>query len=185
MHVAGSDYSRHLPNPRGLAWWRVTAPVVRAFLTTGQQTLLASELAFQEQLAASAAFAEVPQGPVHADLFRDNVLFEGERLSGVFDFYFAGHDALLFDIAVCMNDWCVEADSGREEGGRADALLQGYEAVRPLGAAEHDLLPAMRRAAALRFWLSRLSDLHGPREAALLSPHDPGQFERLLGVLRG
>jgi homoserine kinase type II len=168
MHVDGQDYSRHQPNPRGLDWWRATAPVVHAFLSAEQQALLASEMAFQEQVAASAAFAQLPRGPVHGDLFRDNVLFEGERVAGVLDFYFAGCDVLLFDVAVCLNDWCVG-----DQGAQADAFLEGYEAVRPLGAVEHDLLPALRRAGALRFWLSRLTDLHRPREADLLNAHDP------------
>ncbi|AMS45084.1 homoserine kinase [Aminobacter aminovorans] len=181
MHVAGNDYSRHQPNPRGLDWWRATATAARAFLSPDQQSLLASEIAFQEQIALSAA--RIPQGPVHGDLFRDNVLFEGEQVSGVFDFYFAGIDALLFDIAVCLNDWCV--GSGEHDGARVDAFLHGYEAVRRLGAAERSLLPAMRRMGALRFWLSRLSDLHRPREAALLNAHDPTHFERLLRAIRG
>jgi homoserine kinase type II len=182
MHMAGSDYARHQPNPRGLDWWRATAPVVRAFLSPEQQSLLVGEMAFQEQVAASTAFAELPRGPVHGDLFRDNVLFEGEQVAGVFDFYFAGCDALLLDIAVCLNDWCVGVNG--EDGARAEAFLEGYRAVRPLGGVEHDLLPAMRRAGALRFWLSRLSDLHLPRQAALLNAHDPGHFERLLRAVR-
>ncbi len=182
MHGAGGDYARYQPNPRGLAWWQETARLVRTFLTQEQKALLADELAFQEQVAASSGFAHLPRGPVHGDLFRDNVLFEGDALAGVFDFYFAGVDVLLFDIAVCLNDWCV-ADDG-EDALRIEALLEGYESVRPLSAAERDLLPAMRRAGALRFWLSRLADLHLPREAAMLNAHDPAHFERLLRTVR-
>lgn len=181
MHVAGGDYARSQPNPRGLSWWQTMAPVVGNFLTVEQQTLLADELTFQEQLAASSAFAQLPRGPVHGDLFRDNVLFQGDELTGVFDFYFAGIDVLLFDIAVCLNDWCV-ADDG-DDATRAEALLEGYEALRPLSVVEQDLLPALRRAGALRFWLSRLADLHLPREAAVLNAHDPAHFERLLRAL--
>ena len=182
MHVAGGDYARYQPNPRGLHWWQATARLVQTFLTDEQQALLADELAYQEQVAASSAFAQLPRGPVHGDLFRDNVLFQGDELAGVFDFYFAGVDVLVFDIAVCLNDWCVAGDG--EDALRAEALLEGYEAVRPLGAAERDLLPAMRRAGALRFWLSRLADLHLPREAAMLNAHDPAHFERLLRTVR-
>lgn len=182
MHRAGGDYGYYQPNPRGLGWLQTMAPVVRNFLTVEQQALLADELAFQEQLAASSAFAQLPRGPVHGDLFRDNVLFAGDELTGVFDFYFAGVDVLLFDIAVCLNDWCV-ADGG-DDPTRADALLEGYEAVRPLSVAEQDLMPAMRRAGALRFWLSRLADLHLPREADMLNAHDPAHFERLLRTVR-
>jgi homoserine kinase type II len=114
-------------------------------------------------------------------MFAQN-LPEGEKpqLTGMFDFYFAGVDAWLFDIAVCLNDWCVDLPTGRADNERSRALLQAYEAERPLTAQERELLPALARAAALRFWLSRLWDLHLPREAAMLKPHDPTHFERVL-----
>jgi homoserine kinase type II len=185
MHLAGRDYPRHQVNPRGLEWWEAVAPVVSPFISGGQRSLLASELAFQKELAASSSYEQLPKGPVHSDLFRDNALFDGERLTGVFDFYFAGCDALLFDIAVCLNDWCVDSCAGIQHAGRVGACLAGYESVRTLSPAERELLPAMQRAGALRFWLSRLWDLHLPREAALLNAHDPGHFERILRVLRG
>ncbi|BCH21663.1 homoserine kinase [Mesorhizobium sp. L-8-10] len=185
MHVAGRDYPRHQDNPRGLSWWDEVAPVVCRFMSDAQRSLFASELAFQKELAASASYAYLPRGPVHADLFRDNALFVGERLTGVFDFYFAGCDALLFDIAVCLNDWCVDGCTSRQHESRAAALLAGYESVRVLAPAEHRLLPAMQRAGAFRFWLSRLWDLHLPREAALLNAHDPSHFERILRGLCG
>ena len=185
MHVAGSDYPRHQANPRGLEWWNEVVPVVGRCVSDGQRSLLASELAFQNQIAVSSTFEQLPKGPVHADLFRDNVLFDGGQLTGVFDFYFAGCDAFLFDIAVCLNDWCVDGRTGRQDDERAAAFLGGYESVRPLTPAERTLLPAMQRAGAFRFWLSRLWDLYLPREAALLNAHDPSHFERILRVLRG
>ncbi|RWA65478.1 homoserine kinase [Mesorhizobium sp.] len=185
MHVAGSDYPRHQVNPRGFEWWDKVAPVVSRCISDGQRSLLSSELAFQKQIAASPSYKQLPKGPVHADLFRDNVLFDGECLTGVLDFYFAGCDAFLFDIAVCLNDWCVEGCTGRQHDELAAAFLGRYESVRALTPAERSLLPAMQRAGAFRFWLSRLWDLHLPREAALLNAHDPSHFERLLRVLRG
>lgn len=185
MHLAGSDFPRHQVNPRGLEWWNEVAPVVGRSVSGGQRSLLSSELAFQEKFAASITYGQLPRGPVHADLFRDNVLFDGGHLTGVFDFYFAGCDAFLFDIAVCLNDWCVDGCTGRQHGERAAAFLGGYEAVRALTPAERTLLPTMQRAGAFRFWLSRLWDLHLPREAALLNAHDPGHFERILRMLRG
>ena len=133
-------------------------------------------------MAQSSSYAALPQGPVHADLFRDNVMFEGERLTGFFDFYFAGVDTWLFDLAVCLNDWCITHSDGLHEATRAGAMLDAYQAVRPLTGAERELLPAMLRAGALRFWVSRLWDFHLPREASMLTPHDPTHFER---VLRG
>ena len=118
---------------------------------------------------------------MHADLFRDNVMFEDGRLTGFFDFYFAGVDTWLFDIAVCLNDWAIDLPTGAHDAERAPRLPG-----RPMPtcgrwrAAERQLLPAMLRAGALRFWISRLWDFHLPREASLLQPHDPTHFERVL-----
>jgi homoserine kinase type II len=180
MHLAGRDYSRRQPNLRGLAWWNETVPVVLPFVTPEQAALLRSELAYQNHVAASAACAALPRGAIHADLFRDNVMFEDGRLTGFFDFYFAGVDTFLFDLAVCLNDWAVALPTGVHDAQRARAFVQAYASVRPLTAAERQLLPAMLRAGALRFWISRLWDFHLPREASLLKPHDPSHFERVL-----
>jgi homoserine kinase type II len=117
---------------------------------------------------------------VHADLFRDNVMFDGEQLTGFFDFYFAGTDTFLFDLCVCLNDWCIDHASGAHRADNAQAMLQAYQAVRPLEAAERQLFNAMLRAGALRFWISRLWDFYLPREASMLVPHDPTHFERVL-----
>ena len=112
-----------------------------------------------------------------------DVLFVGDTISGFFDFYFAGHDSFVFDIAVTLNDWCVHHGGdldGVHDEARAVALMGAYQAVRPLSAAERQLLGAVLRAGALRFWLSRLWDLHLPREASMLQAHDPAHFERVL-----
>jgi len=204
MHLAGADFSLSQPNLRGLAWWAETVPAVLPHVSEPQRRLLSDELAYQQSVATSPAFDALPRGPVHADLFRDNVMFlqaplpaeadgasrsgaspvQGlpgrERLSGFFDFYFAGVDTFLFDIAVCLNDWCIDLDSGRLAEDRAAAFVAAYAEVRPLTANEQRLLPALLRAAAFRFWLSRLWDFHLPRDASLLKPHDPTHFERVL-----
>ena len=183
MHLAGRDFPMNQPNLRGLPWWNETAPVVLPLLSASQADLLRSELAYQNHVAQGPSYAALPRGPIHADLFRDNAMFEGGVLTGFFDFYFAGCDTFLFDIAVCLNDWCVlhdEDHDGSLDTPRSLALLAAYQSVRPLTAAERSLLPALLRAGALRFWISRLWDLHLPREAALLQPHDPTHFERLL-----
>ncbi len=184
MHLAGRSYERVQPNLRGLDWWVETVPVLLPFLGSAQRELIERELAFQQQLAASSAHASLPRGVIHGDLFRDNVMFdaapEGDRLGGFFDFYFAGVDALLLDIGVCLNDWCIAVDSGRLAEDRALAFVQAYDAVRPLTGAELRLLPALMRGAALRFWISRLWDLHLPRDATVLNAHDPAHFERVL-----
>ena len=180
MHLAASGYERQQPNLRGLPWWNETVPVVLPHIGAEPAALLQSELAYQNHVAASSAYAALPRGPIHADLFRDNVMFEGEELTGLFDFYFAGVDPFLFDLAVCLNDWCIDLPTGAHAAPRAQAMIDAYQAVRPLTVLERALLPAMLRAGALRFWISRLWDFYLPREAAMLKPHDPTHFERVL-----
>src|SRR3954470_22168888 len=179
MHLAGRSYPAYLENPRGPKWWRFAAAEVRRFLDAKKNQLLDDELAFQAQ----HRFPDLPRGPVHADLFRDNALFEKGRISGVIDFYFAGVDCLLFDLAVCANDWCIEERYGLDEA-RVRSLLYAYEALRPLTALEREAWPIMLRAAALRFWLSRLYDFHLPRPGMLVHAHDPEHFRRILECRR-
>ncbi len=180
MHLAGHDFAIRQPNLRGLDWWRVTAPEVLPYLPEDGQHLLRTEIDFQEAFAASAEYRALPQGPIHADLFRNNVMFEDERLTGFFDFYFAGCDTWIFDVAVTVNDWCINLDSGALDVTRVRALLDAYHAVRPFTAEEKVAWRPMLQAGALRFWLSRLYDFYLPREAEMLTPHDPTHFERIL-----
>ncbi|MCY7314528.1 MAG: homoserine kinase [Rubrivivax sp.] len=184
MHRAGQSFALQQPHLRGLDWWLETAPTIRPHLAPEQLALLDDELAFQQHLAQSPAGQALPRGPIHADLFRDNVMFDdtagGDRLCGFFDFYFAGTDALLFDVAVCLNEWCTDLVSGQLHEHRASAFMAAYQQERPLSAGEVRAMPALLRAAALRFWISRLWDWHLPRRAALLQPKDPGHFERVL-----
>ena len=180
MHMAAQDFDQQQPNLRGLAWWNDTVPQILPFLTSEQAQLLSHELAFQNHISGSSAYTAMPRGPVHADAFRNNVMFEGDSLSGVFDFYFAGVDHWLFDLGVCINDWCIDDDTGVMDEARLHAMLDAYQSVRPLQMAERQLFNAMLRAAALRFWISRLWDFHLPREASMLQAHDPGHFEKVL-----
>lgn len=189
MHLAGRDFAMQQPNLRGLTWWNETIPTVLPHLNAQQSALIRSELAYQNHIAASSIYEALPKGAIHADLFRDNVMFDSvngaDQLTGFFDFYFAGTDTWLFDLAVCLNDWCLVRDHANQSNGTPDLVLQtaflkGYEGIRPLTQAERSLQPAMLRAAALRFWVSRLWDFYLPREAALLTPHDPTHFERVL-----
>jgi homoserine kinase type II len=180
MHLAAAGFPYQQAHLRGLAWWRETVPTLLSFLNGEQRALIESELRYQSDLAQTVEYRTLPHGPIHADLFRDNVLFDGEQLSGFFDFYFAGCDTFLFDIAVCLNDWCVDAHTGQADAMRTHAFVSAYDAVRPLTPAERQLLPDMLRAAALRFWVSRWWDICFPRAASVLQPHDPAYFERIL-----
>jgi homoserine kinase type II len=184
MHQSGLDYPVAMPNPRGPRWWTATAPRLSAFMPPGEWQSLSDEIAFQ----ASHRFDRLPRGPIHADLFRDNVLFEGEpgapgEVSGIIDFYFACTDVLLFDVAVAVNDWC-RADHADPSAGidpqRAAALLEAYLGVRAFNEAEGLAWPVMLRAGALRFWVSRLFDFHLPRPGELVHAHDPSHFRDLL-----
>jgi len=178
LHLAGGSYAGDLRNPRGAQWWSAAARAVRPYLDAPRRALLDEELRFQ----AAQRIAHLPRGPVHADLFRDNALFERGQLCGVIDFYFAGIDCLLFDLAVCANDWCL-VDPLRDlhlDPARTLALLGAYAALRPLAPQEREAWPATLRAAALRFWLSRLQDFHRPRAGALVHQHDPDHFYAVL-----
>ena len=179
LHIAARHYRGRLGNRRGLGWWRQAARAVRPFLSPGQNALIAEELKHQ------SAFAKVklPRGAIHGDLFCDNVLFVGGRVSGIIDFGFAATDALAYDVAITVNDWCTVQDEGRAaalDPERTRALVMAYDAVRPLGFEERTQWSSLLRAAALRFWLSRLYDLHLPRPGELTHAHDPAAFERIL-----
>lgn len=184
LHVAGASFKMHQPHLRGLAWCAETAAVIRPRLQAEQALLLDEEVAYQQRLAESPAGQALPRGPIHADLFRDNVMFDdtagADQLCGFFDFYFAGTEVLLFDVAVCLNDWCTDLATAQLNQARAIAFVRAYQRERELSHGEVRALPALLRAAALRFWISRLWDWQLPRSATLLQPKDPAHFERML-----
>jgi homoserine kinase type II len=164
-----------MPNPRGLLWWRGAALELADRLPPDEAALLAAEIAHQ----SAAALGALPRGAIHADLFRDNVLFDGDAIGGVIDFYFACTDSLLYDVAITVNDWCIEPD-GRLDRSRTRALLAAYRSVREFTPLEIEAWPTMLRAGALRFWVSRLYDLHCPRPGELTYAKDPAHFLRVL-----
>ncbi len=184
MHLAGQDFHLSQANLRSLAWWQATIPQIEAHLNPDQKSLIQSELSDQTAFFASDTYAQLPAGPSHCDLFRDNVLFDPssgkDQLGGFFDFYFAGNDKWLFDLAVTVNDWCIDLSTGQLDPIRYTGLLAKYQSVRVLTAEEQSSWSLMLRAAALRFWVSRLWDFYLPREAQMLTPHDPTHFERIL-----
>jgi homoserine kinase type II len=179
MHAAAAGFTMPMANWRGLSWWRREAEGLKSLVTTSESALLASEVSLQ----ANFDQLDLPRGVVHADLFRDNILWNDQHVPHMIDFYFACHDVLLWDVAITFNDWCLDFSAypaARVTVSHAKALLNGYNNVRPFSRAEHDCWPQMLRAAALRTWLGRLGYHYTPRASTLTHSKDHPFSEKLL-----
>lgn len=178
MHVAACDFDKKRPNNLSLHGWQEIAAKLGKRLNeieNGLFDLVEQELEYQQSHWPQA----LPQGIIHADLFRDNVMAEGDIVTGLFDFYFACTDALVYDIAICLNCWCFD-DSGAFRKEWAQAMLSGYRSIRPFSTKEQQALPTLVRGAALRFLLTRAYDwIHHPADA-LVTPKDPMEYTRYL-----
>ncbi len=180
LHLAGADFAPVRPNGLGAAAWAPLLDRCRADGEAVQPGLIAeldAELA--GILASWPAPGSLPSGHIHADLFPDNVFFLEEggapRVSGLIDFYFACTDLLAYDVAVCLNAWCFEADRSFNVT-KARALLREYSARRPLSAAERAALPVLCRGAAMRFLLTRLYDWVNTPKGAMVTRKDPLEY---------
>lgn len=175
MHLEGGSYPQNMENPRGAKWWEDALPEILPYTDHDEGRLLKEEIRFQSE----CGLGNLPGGVIHADLFRDNVLFENDAIGGLIDFYFACNDWLLLDIAITVNDWCIDS-SKRLDRERVLALLSAYHAVRPLLESERKAWPIMLRRASLRFWVSRLYDYYLPRPGELTHAKDPDHFRSIL-----
>jgi homoserine kinase type II len=174
VHVAAVDYDASLDNSRGTAWRESFAREIAPHIPREHAGLIERENRYQ----ASQDDTVLPQGIIHGDFFHDNVLWDEEGEGGVIDFYFACDDALLYDVAIAVNDWCVSTDATLDHR-RAHAFIGGYSTSRPLEQFERELWPAMLRRAALRTWLGRLGYNYFPRDSHMTIPKDH-EFSRKL-----
>ncbi len=181
MHLSVGDFAPRAANKRGFEWREGVIPKVRGTLSGGDAELLDAAAAVDRDVAGE----NLPEGACHCDLFRNNVLWAGDSVAGIIDFYFAGHDRLSFDLAVAAVDWTMD-DLGALNRESLVSLLRGYLGRRPMGEAERRRFPDMMAVAALRFWLSRTDDHVNPRESLELVEHDPSAFRhRLAACLSG
>ncbi|MFT0892886.1 homoserine kinase [Pseudochelatococcus sp. G4_1912] len=182
LHAAGADFTLTRQNALDLHGWRPLFEQARAqadSVSPGLAQRISDDLALLENAWPKG----LPEGVIHADLFPNNVFFLGEKLSGLIDFYFACNDALAYDLAICLNAWCFEAD-GSFNITKGQAMISAYEAVRPLDPSEVAALPILARGAALRFLLTRLVDWLNVPPGALVKPLDPLEYDRKLGFHR-
>ena len=175
MHAAGLSYDAEQANPRGPSWCQHTASRVIDKLPSSEQNMLNAEVHYQKE----KRLASLPRGVIHADLFRDNALWHNDNFSGIIDFYYSCDDVLLYDLAVAVNDWCSNDDASLNRD-KVMAFLSHYNTCRPLTENEQEYWPAMLRAGALRFWLSRLQDKHFPRPGELVHTKNPDEFKAIL-----
>lgn len=175
FHLAGQECEDFRDNDRGLDWMQATYQLIQSHLPADEQQMIENELAYQAEVCWKA----LPTGVIHADLFCDNALFNGDQLSGIIDLYYACNGAFLYDLAVMVNDWCRLENLSFDTEKMAQ-MLSHYQQVRALSEAEKQAWPAALRLAALRFFLSRLKDKHLPREGEMTQIKDPNVFKSVL-----
>jgi homoserine kinase type II len=175
MHIAGQSFTRPSKNQRDVEWRNNIVAKVIGKLSAEDQSILNQALDFQDKLDLTV----LPKGVIHGDLFRDNVLFDGEVLGGFIDFYYACNDVLAYDVAITVNDWCL-TEAGDFDEQRLNAFMQAYTDVRPFIDAEKQVWQGLLCIAALRFWLSRLYDWYYPAAGELTHAKDPNYFKNIL-----
>ena len=162
-------------NAHGFSWVFSSGHLLENVVKGGEFEVLLDEFAYQYRVDASV----LPKGTIHTDLFRDNVLFEGDKLSGLLDFYDACFGSYIYDLAVVVNDWCRDGAGDLDEE-RYFSLVQAYAWQRPLNADEGRLWGSMIRRAALRYWVSRLRDFFLPKSGAITHTKNPDVYMRIL-----
>lgn len=175
MHLAGQSFPLKMENPRYERWWHAACEQLLPVLNAEDAQLLQQEIDFLDHHLGN----HLPSGIIHADLFKDNVLLDGENVAGFIDFYYACNGNFMYDLAIAVNDWARTADNKMDIGLR-DAFIEGYESIRPLSEEEYRYFPIAQRAGCIRFWVSRLLDFHFPQSGEMTFIKDPNAFRDLL-----
>lgn len=180
LHIAGEDFPEHRDSHRGVAWWHKTSQAIADQLEPEQAELLLSQIAEFDDFIAQ--HPDLPKTTIHGDLFYNNTLFEGNKLSAIIDFYNACHSWVMYDLAIVVNDWCSDMTTGELDNTKYKALMKAYLHEREATSEEMLAWPYMLKIAALRFWLSRLEAWHGAKHdpERLAQQHDPLEFQRVL-----
>jgi len=175
LHLATNNFPQSNKNTRGLDWMSVMDLNLKKYLSIEDQKIIELEINYHKEIDK----VELPEGIIHGDLFMDNVLFLNGKVSGFIDFYYACNERFIYDIAIAINDWCIDKD-GKINKLMYIEFIKGYQSERELTANEQDYMNVALRLAALRFWLSRLEDFHNMKEGEITSIKDPNHFKNIL-----
>ena len=175
FHLKAEKFPKKRKNTRNLSWIKTTHENLSNLLSEDDNKIIEKEFTFQEDNVDD----NLAQGIIHADLFIDNILFDGDKVSGMIDLYYACTDKYIYDIAIALNDWCID-DMGEIDIGKMKTFINGYDSLRKLEGDEVEALPTHLRLAAFRFWLSRLYDFHNIRQGENITIKDPKHFKNIL-----
>jgi homoserine kinase type II len=175
LHLTTNNFPQSNKNTRGLSWMSDMYLNLKEYLSLEDQKIIELEINYHEKIDKT----ELPEGIIHGDLFRDNVLFLNDKVSGFIDFYYACNEKFIYDIAIAINDWCIYDD------GKINKLLylefiKGYQSEKKLTDNENEYFNSALRLAALRFWLSRLEAFHDAKEGEITFIKDPNHFKDIL-----
>ena len=175
LHLIANNFSQLNKNTRGLDWMSDMYLNLKKYLSLEDQGILELEINYHKEMDK----VELPEGIIHGDLFKDNVLFLNDKVSGFIDFYYACNEKFIYDIAIAINDWCIDQD-GQINKSMFLEFIKGYRSERKLTDNEQEYLNVALRLAALRFWLSRLEDFYNAKEGKITSIKDPKNFKDIL-----
>lgn len=174
IHLVAKNFNQNMPNPRYDKWWIENAIKLKDKIPQDDYKLLMKEIDFLNKNKNN----NLPEGIIHGDLFKDNVLMKNNKVSGIIDFYYACNGQFIYDIAISINDWAN--NKNQIDNNLKKAYLKGYNSERSLSKEEINYLPIALRSASIRFWVSRLIDYYTPSKGKIIYKKDPDDFKKLL-----